>query len=211
MILMEFAHYILGEGAAIAGAGLGGLAVYLARKGYDLYANYKHRNSRAIIPSLLNADVAVYQDLSQLLVETNADRAYVIQFHNGIYYLNQTNNMKLTCTHEVVKEGISRIQDDFKDKLLSKYAIQMSKVLEEHVAVFDVKDEIESYYRSVMESQGTARSVAGIMMDGNIVEGALVINYLEGSPMLEVDNLDFVKARVGKAAEAIGFKLRESR
>jgi hypothetical protein len=211
MILIEFAHYLLSESSAIIGAGLGGLAMVAVRKGWDIYKDYSKRKKNEAIPRLLDADLAVYQTLSQLLIETGADRAYVMQFHNGVYYINQGNHMKVSCTHETVKEGIARVQDTMQEVLLSKFAGPMTEVLKQRVAIFDTDNQPDSYYKNLIKSHGTSRSVAGIMMEGNVVEGALVINYLDGSEVIKKQNISDIKQRVIEAADIIGFKLREKR
>jgi hypothetical protein len=61
--------------------------------------------------------------LTELMVQTKADRAFVVQFHNGTYYINKANQMKMSCTHEIVKEGISREQENLQDVILSRTPI----------------------------------------------------------------------------------------
>lgn len=208
MVLLELVNYMGQETSGLVGAALGGFFMFLAHKGWDVYKAYRKRKALDIIPRLLDADLAVYQTLSQLQLETGADRAYVMQFHNGVYYLNQANHMKVSCTHEIVKDGIARIQDTMQDLLLSKFAAPLAEVLREGVSVFDADEQAESYYKSMIKSQGTAKSVAAIMMDGNVVEGSIVINYLEGSEILKLQDFEVVKQKVTEAAETIGFKLR---
>ena len=36
--------------------------------------------------------------------ETEADRVYVLQFHNGEHYFSGRSQQKFSCTHEVVNE-----------------------------------------------------------------------------------------------------------
>lgn len=45
--------------------------------------------------------------LDFILDETGADRAYVLEFHNGEHYFSGRSQQKLSCTYEVVSEGIS--------------------------------------------------------------------------------------------------------
>lgn len=49
----------------------------------------------------------IYNELVGLQAVTDADRAYVFRFHNGMEYLPSHPAWKLTCTHEVVKPGVT--------------------------------------------------------------------------------------------------------
>lgn len=45
--------------------------------------------------------------LQYVMSETQADRVYVVEFHNGEHYFSGRSQQKLSCTYEVVSEGIS--------------------------------------------------------------------------------------------------------
>lgn len=45
--------------------------------------------------------------LLELRVTTRADRAYLVQFHNGQVFTNQQPVWRMSCTHETCKTGIS--------------------------------------------------------------------------------------------------------
>jgi hypothetical protein len=49
----------------------------------------------------------IYTELVGLRVLTNADRAYVLRFHNGTEFLPSHPAWKLSCTHEIVKNGVT--------------------------------------------------------------------------------------------------------
>lgn len=211
MILQETLAYLGQESSAFIGAAIGGFIMYLVAKGWGIYRAYKKQKASEVIPHLVTADLAVYQTLTQLLIETGADRAYVTQFHNGVYYISQGSHMKMSCSHEIVKEGIARVQDSMQDLLLSKFAGPMSEVLKDGVAIFDTDIQEDSYFKNMVKSQGTARSVAAVIIDGNIVEGSVVLNYIEGNDMIKIQNFDVVMEKMTSAAESIGFTLRGKR
>ena len=50
---------------------------------------------------------SIMSALEYVLNETEADRAYVLEFHNGEHYFSGRSQQKLSCTYEVVSEGIS--------------------------------------------------------------------------------------------------------
>lgn len=49
----------------------------------------------------------IYTELVGLRAVADADRAYVFRFHNGMEFLPSHPAWKLSCTHEVVKHGVT--------------------------------------------------------------------------------------------------------
>lgn len=49
----------------------------------------------------------IYNELVELRALTDADRAYVFRFHNGMEFLPSHPAWKVSCTHEVVKHGVT--------------------------------------------------------------------------------------------------------
>jgi hypothetical protein len=49
----------------------------------------------------------VVSALNYVMNETQADRVYVMEFHNGEHYFSGRSQQKLSCTYEAVSEGIS--------------------------------------------------------------------------------------------------------
>ena len=54
-----------------------------------------------------NCHSNVISALNYVLDETGADRVYILEFHNGEHYFSGRSQQKLSCTYEVVSEGIS--------------------------------------------------------------------------------------------------------
>jgi len=54
-----------------------------------------------------NQHSSVITALEYVLEETEADRAYVLEFHNGEHYFSGRSQQKVNNTNEVVSEGIS--------------------------------------------------------------------------------------------------------
>lgn len=51
-------------------------------------------------------DRAIMDIIAETRVKTNADRAYVIRFHNGSYFSNRQPIWRLTCSHESTARGV---------------------------------------------------------------------------------------------------------
>ena len=64
------------------------------------------RDGNCIVKETLQ-NTNVYTALNYLIEETGADRAYVMEFHNGEHYFSGRGQQKFSCTYEVVGHGIS--------------------------------------------------------------------------------------------------------
>lgn len=199
------------ELAAAAGGAAAGIFLYGIRLVWGRIKKYREEMAKKRreeeIPKLVKKDVGVYRDLTELLVKTKADRAYVLQFHNGSYYVNQSSQMKLSCTHEIVRSGVSREQDSMQEVLVSKLAGKLDILSKENSAVFVIDETDQSYYGQMKKSQGVAVSIAAFMRDGNLIEGIVAINYLEGNDMVKT-KLEKERLIVEEAAGNIGYLLR---
>jgi GAF domain-containing protein len=54
-----------------------------------------------------NCHSNIVSALNYVLDEAQADRVYILEFHNGEHYFSGRSQQKLSCTYEVVSEGIS--------------------------------------------------------------------------------------------------------
>jgi hypothetical protein len=70
-------------------------------------------------------DTSANQALNQVLINTNANRAYIFRFHNGIPSPNNVPFIFHTNTHEVIKPGTNRIIN-FGQRLPSSLITNMS-------------------------------------------------------------------------------------
>lgn len=68
----------------------------------------------------INQNREIYTALVELRALTDADRAYVIQFHNGHEFLLSNPVWKLTCTHEVVRSGVTYEASNIQNLLVSR-------------------------------------------------------------------------------------------
>lgn len=63
----------------------------------------------------------VYTALNYTMEEMGADRAYVMEFHNGIHYFSGRSQQKFSCSYEIVEEGISSESQTSQDHKVSNY------------------------------------------------------------------------------------------
>lgn len=83
----------------------------------------------------INAHMRVKRMLIELRVETRADRAHVVQFHNGDYYDNNSSIKRFTYCYEDLKNGVSSIAEKYQRRLVSGYIEGLEKLVDENNVV----------------------------------------------------------------------------
>ena len=134
--------------------------------------------------------------LDFILEETGADRAYVLEFHNGEHYFSGRSQQKLSCTYEVVSEGIS----------VESHSIQNIRVSNFHGLVKSIAQgktfkckNINEYnddmaFRAFMQSKGVKSMFARPIktLNGKII-GVLILEYVKEPRRWSGDAEDFLK------------------
>jgi len=172
----------------------------------------------------------IYTELVELRVLTDADRSYVIRFHNGSEFLPDNPRWKVSCTHEIVRSGVtyesSKLQEilvsriyNIVDSVITGNSRQGVKVLDcatcrlkpacqkenKHIVVIQT-DELESSFgRFMMESHNVKTVVqVGIVDNGGVI-GIVGVDFCDNK-LPEADYLS-VGEQVCKAAEKIRYHL----
>ena len=73
----------------------------------------------------------VYTAIKFTLEEMKADRAYVLQFHNGGQYYSGRGQQKYSCTHEIAADGISHECDHSQNHRVSNHHSYIRTLIEE--------------------------------------------------------------------------------
>ena len=198
----DFATSDLGYALLAAGAGaVGFLWVRLKSSIKQLKKSYS-------ISHLVETDIQVYTHLSDLMVTTGAVRAFVFQFHNGVFYLNASNQMKMSCTHEVVKEGFSKEGKSMQDILISRYPKSIGEIVQHEYVVLNEAEEETNFYQ-LLKSQGVKVAILSKLALNDNAEGFIGITFWEGQ---ELEWLEHDEENVGKQvadhASTIGYLLR---
>lgn len=156
----------------------------------------------------------VYKALEFILTELCADRAYVIEFHNGNSYLSGRGQQKFSCTHEIVTEGTSRECIDMQEYKVSNYHSYISHLIDDgKFFSFNCEELNDHAFSSLLHSKGV-KSILNVpikTLNGNII-GILGVDYVKanielkkirekfGENDFELHLLKFVKSQ----ARAIG-------
>ena len=133
----------------------------------------------------------IKQMLTELRVETRADRAHVVQFHNGDYYDNHSSIKKFTYCYEALKNGVSSqgeeylatVVNHYKDCLVSSYIDGLEILMNEEKAVNKLRyDDLPScLYKSRMIDDGIHMHV-GVPLHGMVdgirrIIGFILLSY----------------------------------
>lgn len=183
--------------------------------------SFKSRFKKTI-PAMIQRDMEIYNHLFDIKARTRADRVLVFQFHNGSYYTNSASQMKMSCTHEVVGEGISRESRNMQDLIISQFAGFTTKLIQESFFVLD-RENIDTYSMGLMMSnQGVRTAAFALFRYEGVIEGFLAIIYLDDVLMdrrqkdvtvlddrREDDSEGSLPEIVATAAPRIGYILRK--
>lgn len=145
----------------------------------------------------------IYNEIVELRAVTESDRAYVFRFHNGMEFLPSQPAWKLSCTHEVVRHGVTFESPKLQGLLVSLIPDIISPVLTgqssvpgivvkdcpvcpfktkcikegKHVVVLNVEDMESGYCRFHLESQNNKTSVICGIAQGGSVFGIVGVDF----------------------------------
>ena len=133
----------------------------------------------------------VYTALQYVLEEMNADRAYIMEFHNGEAYFSGRGQQKFSCTHEVVQEGISAECELSQNHRVSNYHHYINQMINDGSYFFPKVEEIEDRTFHQMVHKKGIKSIYNVpikTLSGKIV-GTLGVDYVKNE-ISEVKDLN---------------------
>ena len=142
-------------------------------------------NKKTVCP--ISQDTArsanVYMALQYTMDEMGADRAYVLEFHNGGHYYSGRGQQKFSCTHEIAEEGISKECGKSQEHRVSNYHNYINELIQDkdykYVNINDISD---SSFLSLLNRSGV-ESIYNIpikTLNGKII-GILGVDYVKKS------------------------------
>ena len=140
----------------------------------------------------------VYTALEFLLEETNADRAYIMEFHNGEHYFSGRGQQKFSCTYEIVEQGISVECEQSQNHRVSNFHLYIKKMIENGQYVYTDIESIEDRgFLNMIKQKGVSAlyNVPIKTLNGKII-GILGIDYVKSLPPEDIDSdprFDFMK------------------
>lgn len=125
----------------------------------------------------------IYTALDYLMGQMGADRAYIMQFHNGSYYVSGRSQQKFSCTHEIVLPGISREYEFSKNHIVSNFHDYINKLINEgSFAYSDIESAPDHAFVMMAQDKGV-RSIYNVPIKtlNDTVIGILGVDYVKGN------------------------------
>jgi hypothetical protein len=128
--------------------------------------------------------------------ETEADRVYVMEFHNGENYFSGKSQQKLSCTYEVVSEGISCEYASLQNIRVSNMHSMVKYIAMEKPFVCE---DVEKYgndisFKSFLQEKGVQSLFAQPVksLNGKIL-GVIIIEYVKEKRAWGVNAQEFME------------------
>lgn len=143
--------------------------------------------------------------LNNLMEGTDADRAYLFQFHDGVTGIAGNHFIKYTNTHEVCAPGISSEIMTLQNLPISILAPTWLPKLENNTSFrLQTKDETHNQTRHILEAQGIGcMAIARVLFLGKLI-GFVGIDYVHVHKAVACGHpTDFDPAQLEEAAYMI--------
>lgn len=134
--------------------------------------------------------------LNYVMEETEADRVYVMEFHNGEHYFSGRSQQKLSCTYETMSEGISSECHNMQNIRISNFHGLVQNIAEEKT--FSCED-LEAYtedigFKSFLQGKGVKSIFARPIktLNGKIL-GVICLEYVKEKRVWSDDAEEFTK------------------
>ena len=168
--------------------------------GFEYFANkLKVKKHEELIDIRTNVNKTINRLIYRTLLRTNACRAYVVEFHNGITSLGGLPFLKMSCTYECINENAKSVQLSRDGIPLSLHSSMIDGIIENDYVLLSPGDRDEQYsnliYETLVEQQVLKTIRVKIMNGYKQVIGCFGIDYCCGVRLSKAkDDIDtFVK------------------
>ncbi len=145
----------------------------------------------------------VNNTLQDMLIDTNASRVCVIQFHNGGRGINRQAFLKMSMTNEIVQSGIQQLMPQFKDQFRSMFPYFFRIVNEQGFyyleSIEEIKDKDAGLYEFLKMHGVQSGYYTAIYHKEGWILGMLNIEYVNS----EYANLELVDGVIKKNKHTI--------
>ena len=162
--------------SAIIGASATIASVILSRRAKNI-----SRKKDPILSETQNNE-NIYTALDYLMNQMGADRAYIMQFHNGSYYVSGRSQQKFSCTHEMVLPGISREHENSRNHIVSNFHDYINKLTSDGLFCYsDIASAPDHAFVMMAQDKGV-RSIYNVPIKtlNDTVIGILGVDYVKG-------------------------------
>lgn len=148
----------------------------------------------------LNYDPSLHSNvvtaLEFIMDETGSDRAFVLEFHNGDQYFSGRGQQKLSCTYEVVNDGISVECQNLQNIRVSNFHGLMNSISRQETFLCPDTDcyKNDITFKSLLQSKGVKSMFARPIktLNGKII-GVLCLEYVKEQRKWSDDSEEFIR------------------
>ena len=90
------------------------------------------------VPKQSQTDIKILKRMEEVKELLNADRVHIYEFHNGEHYANGRSALKISCTYEVCKAGVSSVQRECMSIPISCISSYIASILDNPIV--EIKD-----------------------------------------------------------------------
>lgn len=192
----------MSESATIIAAVITALATLFSVLIGQYFMNRKRKLGKDCVIRETAQNANVYTALEYIMSEMEADRAYIMEFHNGDNYFSGRHQQKYSCTHEVVEEGVSSECELSQNHRVSNYHSYIHNLIADNKFEFKSINEIDDRgFHQLLKNKGI-KSIYNVpikTLNGKII-GILGVDYVKGE----------IKQK-GKEEEVFAFMKRQAR
>lgn len=178
------------------------LAIFVAKLIEIAIAQWKKRRSQVSVEDQIDLDHGVDLLLAELGAKMQASRTFVTRIHNGTYYIDGSEILKKSRTHEWTDAGVARVSVRYQNILTSHVPDEMKLVVSDGPGFSQVGSMPDSMFKRMLIGDG-AESVAraAIRRNGKVV-GFVGCDWNETTQPPE--NIDKMAEYAGRIERVMG-------
>jgi hypothetical protein len=160
-----------------------------------VYLTHKLKARKDPLPRDIFRNDNVYTALSYLIAETEADRCYVYEFHNGDYYYSGNSQQKFSNTYEIVEEGISCEASHEQNLRISSYNFFIKELINNGGICYSNTEKIpDPLFKEKMDNKGI-QSISCVpikLLNGKMI-GVLGIDFVKHQKKCDAEMFELLK------------------
>ena len=126
---------------------------------------WSKKTTRNKLSQQIEKDEIVHSTLREIRRKYNADRIYVIQFHNGGNFYTSSAMQKASVTYERCSDGLERITERIQNVFVSHYNWMIKKTMDEGLFIHDCNLIPDIATKALIKKFGTQSMVSLPIMD----------------------------------------------
>lgn len=139
-------------------------SIIVALIGAGLYKNIserkKQKEHKGKLIQQIQKDELIHFALRELRRLYNADRIYIVQYHNGGNFYTNSPMQKFSMTYERCSDGLERLSDKFQGVLVSHFNWYIRKMIETKMFYYSVDSVEDISTRAYLSSYGIQSHIA---------------------------------------------------